>query len=166
MIHLLRLESIEHLDRDGNILWQQKNVDNLLHSDGQYYLLNLGFNQSSGITVPSSYYVGLDNRTTPDVSDTLTSLSNEPTQYGYSRQGVSSTNGFTLTETSGIYKATTDTVTFSASGGNYGPISNLFLATSSGSTGYLISTISFETERTVADGQTLVMRMSVSLKNC
>ena len=113
-MHLLRIDHVEHKDKDGNVLWEQDNVDNLLHIGGQFFLLNLAFNTSEEIVVPAYYYLGLDNRTTPDVDDEFINLSNEPTQFGYTRQSVNSLNGFSVEHDGTRYKATSGSVTFTA----------------------------------------------------
>lgn len=167
MLHLLRIEEIKHLDSDGTILWKQEGINNIFHKDGQQFVLSVAFATGAGITIPTNYYLGLDNRTTPSLTDILSSLSAEPTQNGYLRQAVSSANGFSVSVSNdGNYRATSSVATFSASGGAWGPVRNLFLTTSSTSTGYLISSAQLDTPRTVLDGQTLTMRISVGLVNC
>lgn len=165
MFHLLKIEDIKHVDADGRILWEQNNIDNVFHQGGEFYLLNVAFNSSSGIVVPSSYYLGMDNRATPLATDTLANLSAEPTQNGYIRQPVSSANGFDVALTDANYRATTSIVTFSATGGSWGPVKNLFLATTATSSGYLLSTASLDSARTVQNGQTLTLRFSLGLAN-
>lgn len=161
MIHLMKIEEIQHV-KDNNVIWEQKNIDNVFHSLGHYFLLNVAFRTSTGIEVPSSYYLGLDNRTSTQSSDTFSSLSGEPTQNGYTRQAVNSLNGFTVSLDT-VYKAVSGTVTFTATGGSWGPVKNLFMATSSGSTGYLLATSTLDTSRTVLEGESLIMRISVAL---
>ena len=165
MFHLLKIEDIQHVDVDGSVLWEQKGINNIFHLDGEFYLLNIAFNTGGGITVPSSYYIGMDNRITPAISDTLANLSQEPTQFGYLRQPVSSANGFDVALNTGNYRATSDIVTFSAAGGTWGPVKNLFITTSATNSGYLISTASLDTARSVQDGQTLTLRFSIGLAN-
>lgn len=165
MIHLLKIDSVEHVDNDGSTLWHAEHMPNTFHLSGELFLLSVAFNTSSGITVPTSYYLGLDNRASIQVSDTLTSLSAEPTQNGYLRQAVSSLNGFSVGVSSGNYRAVSSIVTFSASGGNWGPVSNLFLATTSTTSGYLLSSVSLDNSITVLNGQSLTLRISVGLTN-
>lgn len=166
MIHLLKIEYIKHHDVQGNVIWEDYDVDNLFHLGGHQYLLSVAFATSSGVSVPSNYYLGLDNRTTPALGDTMASLSAEPTQNGYLRQAVSSSSGFTVSSASGSYRALSSEVTFSASGGTWGPVRNLFLATSATSSGYLLCTAPLSSSRTLLDGQGVTMRISVGLNNC
>ncbi len=164
-MHLLRIDDIQHLDKNRNTLWQQGNIDNLLHIGGQFFLLNLAFNTSEEIFVPANYYLGLDNRANIQVDDIFSSLSAEPTQNGYVRQTVNSLNGFSVEHDGSLYRATSGSVTFSASGGSWGPIINLFIGTTSGNSGYLISSATFDTPRTLTDGESITMRISIALKS-
>jgi len=165
-MHLLKIEEICHLDEYGKVLWKNNNINNIFHNQGEQFLLNICFNTSAGIVVPSNYYLGLDNRATPALSDTLSNLSQEPTQFGYSRQLISSVNGFTVAlNNSGNYQATGNVVVFNASGGSWGPIQNLFLATTVNNTGYLISTAALGQSKTLSSGQSITMRISLSLQN-
>lgn len=165
MKHLLKIDEIAHLNKKGEIIWKQNDVNNIFHVEGHYFLVNLAFNTSSGITVPANYYLGLDNRTTVQASDTFEELSEEPTQNGYARQAVNSLSGFTISFDGTIYRAISGTVTFEATGGSWGPVINLFLGTTSDDTGYLISTVVLETSRTVAEDESITMRISIALRN-
>lgn len=162
MKHLIKVDEVQHI-RNNKILWEQKNIDNIFHTEGHYFLLNVAFRTASGIEVPSSYYIGLDNRTNLQASDTLSSLSAEPTQNAYVRQAVSSLNGFSVSLSNSDYRAITNVMTFSASGGSWGPVRNVFLTNTSGSSGYLISSVAFNSTRTVLDGESLTLRISVAL---
>jgi hypothetical protein len=163
--HLLKIDSIEHVDSDGSILWSNKDVLNVLHLNGELFLLSLAFNTASEIEVPSSYYLGLDARDTIDIEDELTEITNEPTTNGYTRQAVSSLNGFDVELNGNNFRAVSGVVTFSASGGTWGPVTNLFLSTSSTSSGYLISSVELGSSRTLLDGQSITMRFSLGLQN-
>jgi hypothetical protein len=156
-----------HFDAEGKCLWEDHNIKNTFHYNGEQFLLNLAFNTSSGITIPSSYYLGLDNRTTINTNDTLASLSQEPTQNGYARQPVSSLNGFSVVASlTNDFQATSVVVSFQAVGGSWGPVSNLFLSNVSGSTGYLLASSALSTSRTLTDGQFITVRIAVGLRNC
>jgi hypothetical protein len=166
MLHLLKIEEIKHIDKEGNILWQENNLNNIFHANGQLYLLNVAFNTASGVLVPTSYYLGLDNRVTLALSDTLANLSQEPTQFAYARQALSSLNGFEVSQDTGNYKVTSNVVVFQATGGTWGPVRNIFLTNVASGTGYLISSVPLTTPRTVSDGTIITMKISLSLVNC
>ena len=165
MVHLVKIIEIDHLDANGNIIWNQKNIKNTFHQEGEYFLLSVAFNSVSGVTVPTSYYLGLDNRVNIQLNDGLENLSEEPTQNGYTRQAVSSANGFTVSLQSDNYLAVSTIVAFQATGGSWGPIRNIFLATTSTNSGYLLSSVALSEQRTVNDGENLTMRLSLGLIN-
>lgn len=168
MIHLMRIDEIKHIDKHGNILWEDHDIFNIFHAGGQQFLLSMAFNTASAITPPPNYYLGLDNRATLSLSDTLASIFHEPTTNGYTRQTVNSLVGFAIElESNGNYVAQSGTVTFTAAGGSWGPVQNLFLSTISGNaTGYLLSSAILGAARTVNNGESLVGSISVGLFNC
>lgn len=154
---------INHLDRDGGVLWRKEGIKNIVHTEAENFFLTCLFNTSS-ISVPTNYYIGLDNRTTAVASDELSNLSQEPSQYGYSRQALTSSNGFTIAlNEDDIYQATSNVVTFNASGGTWGPVSKVFIATSTDSSGYLLATASLDGTHYLSDGQKLTIRMALTL---
>jgi hypothetical protein len=164
MKHLLTILEIEH-QRDSKIIWEAKNIKNVLHTQGEEFLLTALF-KTTDASIPTFYYLGLDNRTTPDVSDVLAaSLYGEPTSNGYSRQAVSSATGFTISEVDGVNRATSLIVSFSASGGSWGPISNLFLATTINNTGHLIATAALGSTRTLQNGDFITMKFALALRD-
>jgi len=57
MFHLLKLENIKHLDINGSVLWEEDNINNVFHQDGELFLLSVAFNTGGGITVPANYYL-------------------------------------------------------------------------------------------------------------
>jgi|SRR6185437_6061606 len=165
MRHLLRILEVTHLDRNGEVLWYRENIPNLLHDQGELYCLSALFN-TSVVSIPEHYYAGLDNRTSPAGSDRLTNLSQEPTQFGYARQAVSSSTGFVIALNSDhIYQATSNVLTFVASGGVWGPVSNIFLTTSLDNTGFLISSASLGGSHSLNAGEQLTIRLALTLSN-
>lgn len=165
--HLLHILEIQHRDVDGTVLYEAKNIPNVFHRDGQRFMLSVAFNTASGITVPANYYLGLDNRLVLTDVDTMSSLSGEPSGVGYARQAVSSLNGFAVSlGPTNKYRAVTNTVSFTAVGGAWGPVRNLFLTTSAGGGGFLISSAPLAGPRTVTAGQSVTMRLATALGNC
>src|SRR5690242_5545507 len=119
MKHLMRILNAKHISKEGKLLWEQDNILNVTHLTGELYCLGVLFSNTSK---PSSYYAGLDNRAALSGADTFSNLSQEPTQFGYARQPVSSTSGFTISlNAQNVYQATTSTITFVATGGSWGP---------------------------------------------
>jgi hypothetical protein len=159
---LLKIIEIKHFDKDGNILWEAQNLKNILHDQGEQFILNAAFiNQA---VVPTNYYFGLDSRVSPSIGDTLSNLYQEPTtNSGYVRVAVASSGQFTLTtDTNGDYMALSPIIIFWAQGTTY-TAKNLFLATSSDNSGLLISTVQFGTTLSIAAGTSVSMRMSLTL---
>jgi hypothetical protein len=163
MKHLLTILDIEHVHK-GDVVWRAENLTNVLHKQGEEFILSCLF-KSATVSPPTFYYLGLDNRSNPVDTDMIDSLQSEPTANGYARQPVSSGSGFTVAEVDGVIRATSIVVSFTASGGSWGPIKNLFLTDEISSSGYLIATAPLGDDRTLASGDTLTMRFALALSN-
>jgi hypothetical protein len=173
---LIEILEINHI-RDGEIIWQNFNLKNVLHQQGELYFLQILFANGSAdsmgntMTVPPLYYFGLDNRSTISVTDTLSSISGEPTTNNYQRQVANSTTNWTFgTSTNGNNQAKSPILTFGAYGGSWGPVCNLFLTmqpqTTDNTNGYLISSVYLGNAAiTVIDGDSISLRMSATLSN-
>lgn len=163
----MKLLEIKHLDVDGKVLWEDENIPNTFHYEGEEFLLKVAFNTASLVEVPANYYVGLDNRTSIVVGNTLAGLTTEPNSGGYSRQSVNSINGFVVQDSGdGNKQAISTVLTFTATGSGYGPIKNVFLTNVSGSSGYLLSSAALSASRSLTAGQVLTVRVAVTLRNC
>jgi len=165
---LCKILSFQHI-RNGEVIHEEKNIHNMFHIEGESFMLKACFS-TSGNTPPISYYFGLDSRVTPNLSDTIGSLtSQEPIGNGYVRSAVSSTgsgtNYFTIEEVEGVYRATVSLLTFSATLAGYGPVRNVFLATSSDNSGTLIATNSLSSPVTLSSGDSINIKMSLSLQD-
>ncbi len=159
---------VQHLDVDGRILWEsEKIIPNIMHRQGQEFILKGMFNTAASVVPPVNYYLGLDARIVLSATDTLSSLIAEPNINGYARQPVSSFNGFSVSLGTNSWNAVSNSVVFTASGGSWGPVRDLFLTNiANGTNGYLISSAPLGSPRTVTSGQTISVRISVSLGNC
>lgn len=51
---LLEVEYIEHLDKNKNIIWCDKNLRNILHNTGEKFLLELAFANGE---IPNNYFL-------------------------------------------------------------------------------------------------------------
>lgn len=165
MKHLMRVLELKHYSCDGNLLWEKDVVPNIIHAEGELYCLTALF--TTLITsIPSNYYAGMDNRTTPARTDTLANLSQEPSQYGYARQPINSGSGFIVTiNNNGVYQATSNVITFVANGGTWGPVKNIFLTTSVDNSGKLISTAALDGQHFLGSGEQLTMRLALTLRD-
>lgn len=161
---LMLIKEVNHYDNNENVIWSEKNLPNIWHDEGQEFILFIAFDIDEGVEVPSQYYLGLDNRTTLSGSDDLDSLIGEPTTNGYARQSLSSSNGFTISPTTTT--AVSGIKTFVASVGSWGPVKNVFLATTLDNTGRLISSVSLGGERTILAGESIAIRINLSLSGC
>ena len=170
---IMKILWIKHW-RDGEMIWEAENIKNLLHREGESFILRAAFTggQQSNV-IPANYYIGLDARFALNVEDNLTSLIGEPSGNGYIRQAVSSngeseeeTGGFVLTLEGSNYRVTSPIVAFDAVLGNWGPVNNIFLTDSNTSNGNLISSAALPSTLTVASGDTVTMRFGLVLKDC
>lgn len=165
---LMKVLEIKHLDVDGKVLWEADNLINMLHAEGEAFILKTMFTGEE--TVPVNYYLGLDNRSSLSRSDTLsTVIITEPsTTNGYLRSALPSSGSFTvaLDSSGNVYEASGPIAAFSATGGNWGPVTNLFLTTTAGTSGSLISSVPLSSSINVTDGQTINLRISLTLRDC
>jgi hypothetical protein len=154
-----------HLDENGSCIWEKQHLPNILHQQGEEFILKTIFNTSAGIIIPGAFYLGLDNRTNLTLTDTLSEVVNEPTNNGYMRQGISSSNGFQVTLNNLDWLVTSSSIMFNATGGSWGPVKNIFLTNVSYGSGFLISSVPLKTSRTIESGQTLSLRIALGLRN-
>lgn len=166
-IHLLRIDWIKHI-RDGKVLWEDKNLDNVLHKRGEEYMLRALFTggNNPNALIPDDYFFGLDNRTVPAADDDFVNIIGEPASFGYVRQTVSSLGEFVVSENDGLIRALTSIITFRAVGGTWGPVQNLFITDRADSNGFLIASVPADAAFTVVDGDSVTMRMSIGLSAC
>lgn len=161
--------SIKHW-RDDEIIWENSHINNILHAQGEEFIVNALFAGGSTSTViPATYYIGLDNRTTITVADTMTSISGEPIGNGYARVPVASSGDFGIELASNghwtaispllVYLATPSTT-------GWGPVQNLFLTDNTALTGNLISTASIGTSISVIAGDNVTLQLGMSLLDC
>lgn len=160
---IIKVLEIQHV-RNGEVIWEDKHLYNTLHSGGEQFFLQCLF-ANDGTLIPDSYYLGLDARTSVAVADTIGDLEDEPTENGYIRQVLGSDGGWVVNEVTDVYRAIGNIITFSASGGSWGPVSNLFLTNNSGDDGVLIASVALSSDLTLDAGDSINMRMSLSLRD-
>lgn len=171
---ILKILEIQQV-RNNQVIWEQKNIYNMLHSEGEAYFLEILFrNPNDGTLPPEFYYLGLDNRASPVVDDTMIDILDEPVGNAYARQLVSSkpdqpTGWIIVAGQSGeitYNKALGSIITFNAAGGQWGPVTMLFMTDKVNNTGKLISTVDLASEVNMEDGDALNLRMALSLRDC
>ena len=164
---ILRIIEINHTNPNGDVLWSAKNILNLLHQEGEEFILRAAFSGGRVSTViPDDYYLGLDNRQAVAALDTMDDLVGEPTGRGYERQSISSSGDFSINFEQGHYVATSPIVAFRCNSGSWGPVSNLFITDKSDNSGFLIATAAMPTGVFVNEGESVTMRIGMQLKAC
>lgn len=148
------------INADGQLEWVDPLQLNILHDEGEQYILSAAFDTDlAGFGAPpGSLYLGLDARSGLAEDDTLGMTGfNEPSTGGYARQALSTTTGFTLSQPGAYYQATSATASFGpATTGGMGTVNNRFLTTTaSGTAGKLIASVPLTTSRTINVGDTL-----------
>ena len=161
---ILKIDEFLIHNQKNEIVYKEENIYNILHQEGELLILNTMFLQSTPL---SSFYIGLDNRTTLGFENTLSDINGEPSSNGYARQKILSSE-FTISLTSGSnYQVTGPIVNFVATLGSWGPVQNLFLTTvSNGTGGILISSARLSESVTLNPPDIVSMKFSFALSNC
>lgn len=146
--------------RNGQVIWEDRKR-NSLFDEGERAMLLQFFRAEEAPTV---FYLRLAYDTLVE-TDSLIDVRNEPSGNGYSAATLErSAIGFpTLALNSGDYQLTSKTFSFTASGGNIGPVNVAYLATSSDNSGKLILANALSMSRTILDGDTLEATISIKL---
>ena len=159
---LMKVLKIEHV-RNNNVIWQKENILNMFHTEGEHHLLKCAFDTTN--SVPSTYYFGLDNRTEILAEDTLADLVDEPTVNGYIRSAINTNGQFSFEKVNGVWRAVSPIFSFSATGGSWGPVTTFFMATTSNNSGYLVASAFLSSSVTLVDGDSINLRMGLSLQD-
>lgn len=157
----VRVWHLKHRDRDGNVIWEE-HKENALADEGEQDILEVFYRAAAA---PTEFYIRLFNDT-PIETDGLTDLIGEPSGNGYAAQLVErSAVGFpTSALDAGDWQIASKTVTFTASGGAIGPVTHGVLATTSDNTGRLNSFVALSQSRTLADGESLDVTITIKLQ--
>lgn len=163
--HLLRVLEIVHRNASGGVIHEARDILNVVHSSGEEFMLGALF---GGEPIPELYYFGLDSRSAVAAADDIGDIQGkEPSANGYERQSVGSSEFALALTSSGSWQASGPTVLFRAVGGSWGPVRNIFLCTGLGYTApALMSSVAIGQDLTVLDGETVTMRMAMSLSGC
>jgi hypothetical protein len=150
--------------RDGVIIWEDSGK-NAIVQGGEEAVLETFFRNGTSYA-PAEFYIRLCNETLL-VTSTLSSVSTEPSGNGYSAQLVErSIVGFPTKETvAGVVRLTSKVLSFTASGGNIGPVTTAYLATTSNNVGTLIAFRALSMTRTVISGDTITLSFRVQLSS-
>lgn len=150
-------------DRIGNLKWEEQQIHNLLHDQGEEDILKAFFSQA--YTPTASFFIGLEDRITIAEADLLTTLTGEPIVGGYARQTVNTdATDWAVTQDAGDFQAKSIIVTFTPAGANYPTVRNMFLCdVLSGTTGELFASVALSQSRIVLDGDSLDTDITVKL---
>lgn len=151
-----------HRDRSGNIIWETAWIENSLADEGEQDILDIIYRAS---TAPTTFYTRLYNDTPVD-TDTLALLTGEASGNGYGALtwNRNSTDFPTLALDAGDYQVSSVTKQYSASGGSWGPVTYMVLATvATGTAGKIYNYFALSQSRTLADGEKLDVSMKMKL---
>lgn len=153
--------SFKHF-RKGKLLWEHAGRNDLV-DQGEEAILEVFFRGVSSY-IPSEFYLRLCNDTLAE-TDALTNVLNEPSGNGYSAQLLErSTVGFpTKEQVLGDYRLVSKEITFTASGGQIGPITTAYLATTQDNSGSLIAFKALPISRTILDGDSMIVQLAIKL---
>lgn len=160
--NLMTVDKFSIIDKSEKIIYEQKNIKNILHSEGEEFIIKSIF--SSSVAIPSSYYVGLDFRNNLTKADSMQSIYLEPNTGNYRRQEIAS-NSWVVSNSTGTWIAKSPSIVFSAIGNGWGPVKNIFLTTvEEGKSGkYIISSSALQQNVSLNAGQKIVLEISLSI---
>jgi len=173
-LHLMKIKSFKVLDKLGKIKYEEYNIKNILHKQGEEFLLKSIFFDKT--IIPENFYIGLDARPGINTTDTLRQIVAEPSSNNYNRQMVQHGDWAVATDSTGTFVAKSGTIIFSAISSTevgWGPVLNIFLTTTNerctpssiNCPGYLISSARLSDSISLNSGESVVIEMSISLYN-
>lgn len=164
---IMKIQEIQHKDCLGNIIWEEKNIKNILHQEGEQFLLQAAFVGGKNSTIiPNFYYLGLDRRQQVNVDDVMNDLIGEPFGGGYQRAELASSGDFAINFIQDHYVATSPIVAFRSTVGSWGPVSNLFLTAEVQNTYRLISTAVLSDVISLNVGDSVTLRIGMQIRDC
>ena len=152
---------IKHFDKNGKLIYRDEGP-NSLADEGETAMLDLFFRAG---TAPTAFQLALFNDTPVD-TDTVAGLTGEPSTNGYARQDLArnSTDWPTLALDSGDFMVTSKAVTFTATGGPWGPVTYVVLIATISAAAKLCAYKALSQSRTVADGESIEVIYKVKQK--
>ena len=148
--------NFQHI-RNGEVIFEFKDRKNILVDEGEKMAVDVLFRKrDSEYFAGDFFYLGMYKGTVVEAT-TLATIPNEPAAaFGYSRVAIErSLVGFPTLEqdpSDNNWRVVSKEITYTASGGNIGPVNGAFLGTSSDDTGVLICAVAAGTERTIIAG--------------
>lgn len=173
--HIIQTAHLMHLSPDGKVIYEEWTDPNILHDEGEQYMLARSFATAytGYTTTPATVYLGLDTRASLAEADDLIAISGEPSTGGYARQSLS-TGGtgaggqdLVMSQVTGAYRLTSKSLTFThnTTGASWTGLLNMFLTdASSGTSGKLYCSVALSTSRTIANtGESLTCTIYIGL---
>jgi hypothetical protein len=172
-IHVLHIKEINHFNKAGELLWKDEDLDNVLHDEGELYILSAAFATGySGYGVaPDNLYLGLDTSTrTLGETDTLSLVGENSQANGYERKALSthgtgvSGQDFVLNQPTTFYRAESKIWTWSCVNDAWTTVTKLFLCTApSGISGKLICSVPLSSSRLLQPGDVISAAIYIGL---
>jgi len=152
---------------NGRIIEARRSMPNIFHDDGEELICKIVFDET--VSVPASYYIGLDARVSAAEDDTLASeiAADEEDGTGYAREAVASDNtDWTVSFDATDWQALSHTVTFTAGAADWQTNTYAFLTdqASAQSGKYLICSQALSTGRLLGNGDSLNVSLAVKIK--
>jgi len=156
---------IKHI-RNGKVIWEDIGK-NALTQEGEEAVLETffrGSEPSSSAYIPVQFYARLCNDSLL-ITDKLTDILGEPSGNGYEPILIEkNSTGFPIKELDqGSYRLVSKVVTFTASGGQIGPVITAYLSTSTDNLGKLIAYRSLAMTRTILDGDSMTIQFRIKV---
>ena len=153
--------------RKGQVIFEFKDKQNILVDSGEKAMVDSFFRKKTSLYFPQGdyFYVGFYKGTITEET-TLSSIPNEPVGSGYARIAIErSAIGYpTLEQDEGHWRVVSKEITFTAAGGDIGPLNGAFLCTSSDATGALIGAVATGVERTIISGDQAILDVKYKQK--
>lgn len=149
------------IKRKGKVIWEESKKNSLADL-GERNMLESYF---KSVNSPTQFFIRLANDVLID-TDTLPDILGEPVGNGYAPQLVERSGiGFpTIELDDGDFRIVSKEVNFKAVGGDIGPITIAYLATTSDDTGLLISSVPLTIQRTILDNDEGFISIRIKLK--
>jgi hypothetical protein len=157
--------NVKHV-RDGAIIWEFDHSNILVAEGGKAIVDSVFRNNASVYFVDTDFYVGM-YKGSVSKSTVLATIPGEPTGNGYARvQCERSEVGWPTIELdeSGDWRVVSKELTFTAAGGNIGPVDGAFLGTSLTNFGALIGSVAFGVQRTILAGDSVIAQLRAKIR--
>ena len=141
----------------GKVIYEETKK-NIIVDEGEKAFVDVFYRANASVYFAPTpfFYVGLYQGSINETT-VLTTIPNEPSGNGYTRQAIArSTLGWpTIEKHEDDWRVVSTQVSFTASGGNIGPVSGALLCTSSDNSGVLIGALAMTFERTIPSGDVI-----------